>query len=78
MAGITSPPPMAMEQPNEYLTLKEVARLFRCTERTVRKFVREQGLQCMQIGNKYLFDPNDVRGWARRHSLPMSKIEEGA
>ena len=57
--GTTSP---SMEP---LLTPRDVAKLLRVSERTVRRLVDERSLPCVRFGRSVRFLPSDVFRWLR-------------
>ena len=45
---------------SEYLTLAEVAKKLRCSERTVRNYVTTKALPASMISRRYLVSPADL------------------
>lgn len=57
--------PMKTDQlPEKFWTVEDVAKFLRCGARLVYQLI-EQGLPCMLLGGKYLFDPYEVYVWAK-------------
>jgi len=42
------------------LTMREVATILRCSERTVRRFVQSGRITAVQAGRRYMFTRHDV------------------
>ena len=70
---IESAPPAASPNPTNgtiapLLTITDVARLLRTSEKTVRRMITARRIPCLRIGRQIRFLPSDVSGWlaARR------------
>ena len=57
-------------QADRLLLLREVAELLRVNERTVRRWVVQEGLPCIHLGTRLRFSPRNVLRW-------VSAREEG-
>jgi excisionase family DNA binding protein len=50
--------------PKEEVTLKELAELWKCSTRTIRRYVEDHGLPCTKLSSKHwLFSPDDIEAW---------------
>ena len=56
--------------PKPLLTAREVARLLRLHEKTVRRMIREGRLPCLRIGRSVRFVVDDIDRWLMRHKEP--------
>jgi excisionase family DNA binding protein len=57
---------LALDKP--LLTVSDVAQLFQVHERTVRRWVGEGKLTCVQVEGCVRFDPDDVARWVSARS----------
>jgi excisionase family DNA binding protein len=48
------------------LTVVEVAKILRCSERTIRRRVKSGRLAAVQVGRRFTFRPQDVAEFVRR------------
>lgn len=55
------------------LTIAEVARVFRCSQRTIRRLIKSGRLRAVQTGRCYRFRREDVSEFMRR-SLTTAKM----
>lgn len=53
-----------------YLTLQEAADRLRCSERTVRRYIKDGDLPAALIGGKYLISPDDLAALVKNPPLP--------
>ncbi len=67
MGPDASPVPVSAER---LLLLREVAELLRVNERTVRRWVAQEGLPCIRLGTRLRFSLRNVLRW-------VSAREEG-
>lgn len=53
----------AAEHRGQLLTLPEVAAYLRVHPKTVRRWIAQDGLPCVRIGNRVRFDATDILRW---------------
>jgi len=58
------------------LTIAQVAKGLGLPISTVERWIRQGRIPAQRHGGRYLFDRLDIEKWARRHSLPFSRVEE--
>ena len=58
----------------EILTLAEVARGLRVSERSLRNFIRREGVEAMKCGRQYRFDEKAVASLEAALRLPRSNV----
>lgn len=64
-----------METEN-FLTLKEVARILRVSVVTMNRFMREEKIPSYKVGGRRLFDKSEVIQWVRDHRSTFGAREE--
>jgi len=55
-----------VEHRTEYMTIKEVAKHFDCSERTIRRHIKNNGMPCIKLGPRgdLRFRLPDILDWA--------------
>lgn len=53
---------------NDYLTLLDVAELFKVSVRTVRNWVKSKGLQPLKVGGLVRFERAEVERWVKKQN----------
>lgn len=54
------------------LTVKDVASLLYVSEKTIYRWVKEQGFPCHRVSDQYRFHRSEVLEWATAHKIPVS------
>lgn len=52
-------------------TIRDLTRLFKVSEKTVQRWVRENGLSAHRVQNQYRFSQTGLLEWARAQRLPI-------
>lgn len=61
LANLKSAVPRDPDAPEPYLTVPDVARMFGKDERTIVRWIVNGRLRAAKFGNRYHFDPADIR-----------------
>lgn len=60
----------------EYLTMRDVAKLLKVSERTVYSFIKRDGLPFVRLGSSVRFDPQDLPKWIESRKVRGTPAEE--
>lgn len=64
---------------SEFIGIKPAAALLGISARTLQGWVRERRIVHYRFGHRVLFDPAEVRAWAKRRRVPeRSRAAVGA
>lgn len=56
------------------LTVRDLARWFKCHHSTIYRWIRELGLPFHRIGGRLLFDEREVLDWVKNHKVKNQRI----
>jgi excisionase family DNA binding protein len=55
------------------LSVEEAAHAMRVSRRTLFTLTKDEGLPCVRLGSRVLYDPNDLRAWIHKHKAAGSE-----
>jgi len=70
MAPRSRPPEEPNRLPRIAASLGELAEMTGVSERTLRKWAREEGMPVCRVGGRVLVLPSDFEAWLRTHQEP--------
>ena len=59
---------------SELLTIKEVARVFKCSPQTIRRYIKEGLLEALKLKGEYRISQEDVDSFLKKRREALKKL----
>lgn len=63
-------------KPSCYMTLSEAAQFLRCSERSLKRYIKDGRVPFTRFGHRYLFRAEELVGHAGSHRPAKALLEE--